>query len=154
MKVRSWRRKMMEGYIEAARWSSSSSMPGTGDDGDGELIPLDDDSLDLAPGQAAHLGFKVARWARGFMPALERAADLLENGQWDGWELVGHNAWLSQDGHGTGFWDRDALDVSVTGHLSETWGDGIKMKDLLHEAAKTIPESYGYIGDEGLVYFS
>lgn len=134
----SWRREMMDGYIMAAQWSSSHSEEC--DDGHEEYIEMDE--VDLAPGQEMRLGLAVSRWARGFMPSLERAAELLEGtcvGH-TGWEMVGHNVWLSQVGHGTGFWDRTELDVGGLG-------------DWLSDASKLIGESaYGYVED-GLGYF-
>lgn len=43
------------------------------------------------------------------------AGDLLNDLDWDD---IGHNLWLSRNGHGTGFWDRG-------------WGEvGVKLHDL------------------------
>jgi hypothetical protein len=54
-------------------------------------------------------------------------------------EQVGHDFWLTRNGHGAGFWDRN---LGVTG-------------DKLSEAA-TVYGTYGgcdlYVGDDGLIY--
>lgn len=49
---------------------------------------------------------------------------------------IGHNFWLSRQGHGTGFWDRG-------------WGE---VGDTLHAAAKTFGKVYIYVHD-GLIEF-
>lgn len=50
-------------------------------------------------------------------------------------EEIGHNFYLSANGHGTGFWDRG-------------WGE---KGDILHNETKAYPR-YLYRGDDGLVY--
>lgn len=49
---------------------------------------------------------------------------------------AGHDLWLTRNGHGTGFWDRDLGDVG----------------DRLSEAAKKLGESNLYVGDNGKLY--
>lgn len=57
----------------------------------------------------------------------------------DGWnsEQLGHDFWLSRNGHGTGFWDR--------GHENGR---------ALHDAAKTFGSCDLYVGDDGKIYCS
>lgn len=153
----SWLRKVAQGYIEAACWSTVD----TGENGEQEVF-LDD--VDLAPGQAMRLGLAVCRWARRFEETVDKAAALMDGrGGYDGYELVGHDAWLSQVGHGTGFWDREELERcevngcgrEVVGGKCGVHGHGVPtLGDVLTEAAKTMGESaYGYVGDDGLGYF-
>jgi len=60
------------------------------------------------------------------------AAEILERLDLD-WSDIGHNLWLSRNGHGTGFWDRG-------------WGD---VGDKLHEIAKAMgPRSIYAENDE------
>lgn len=49
---------------------------------------------------------------------------------------IGHNLFLSANGHGTGFWDRGYGE------------DG----DILHERAKVCGELGLYVGDDGKIY--
>ena len=52
------------------------------------------------------------------------------------WEHAGHDFWLTRNGHGTGYWDRDMGSVGAR----------------LTEAAKSFGEVYLYLGDDELVY--
>lgn len=55
-------------------------------------------------------------------------------------EQIGHDLWLTRNGHGAGFWDRDF---------------GTKeSRDKLTEVSKTMGERDIYLGDDGLIYFS
>ena len=49
---------------------------------------------------------------------------------------IGHDFWLTRNGHGAGFWDRD---------LGETG-------DKLTEACEAYGEAGLYLGDDGLIY--
>lgn len=51
--------------------------------------------------------------------------------------LAGHDLWLTQAGHGTGFWDRDY------------WG---KYRDMFTKRAENLGEIDLYIGDDGEIY--
>lgn len=53
-------------------------------------------------------------------------------------EQLGHDLWLTRNGHGTGFWDREEL-----------YGDcGPRFTSF----AENLGEAYAYTGDDGLVY--
>jgi hypothetical protein len=117
----------MLGYWAAAEWSSLD--PDTED-------PLDEAENGTAPGSVFKLCIGFARWARTHRTFLERIGDRLETSQHTGAELVGHNAWLSRAGHGTGFWDR---------------GLG-RAGDVAHKLAQDLPELQGYIV-EGFVHW-
>lgn len=49
---------------------------------------------------------------------------------------AGHDLWLTRNGHGAGFWDRDLGEVG----------------DRLSAAAKKLGESNLYVGDNGRIY--
>lgn len=53
---------------------------------------------------------------------------------------VGHDFWLTRNGHGAGFWDRFARGV------------GAGFGRYLTELAAPYGESYLYVGDDGLIY--
>ena len=58
-------------------------------------------------------------------------------------ECVGHDFWLTRNGHGAGFWDReDAYYVHP------------EIRDTFNEVAKTFPEQWIYVGDDGKVHVS
>lgn len=50
----------------------------------------------------------------------------------------GHDLWLTRNGHGAGFWDRD-------------YG---KLGDILTDAAHAMGECYLYVGDDGKIYLA
>lgn len=58
------------------------------------------------------------------------------------WEMeqLGHDLWLTRNGHGAGFWDRD-------------FGTE-ESRSALTAASKTMGERGIYLGDDGLIYFS
>jgi hypothetical protein len=54
-------------------------------------------------------------------------------------ERMGHDFWLTRNGHGAGFWDRSELDQGGLG-------------DRLTTMCKEFGEVYVYLGDDGKVY--
>lgn len=58
-----------------------------------------------------------------------------------GWtmEQLGHNFWLTRNGHGTGFWDRD------TGTAES--------RKALTDLSLVFGQADAYTGDDGLLYF-
>lgn len=117
---------MLNGYLEAMLWSSS------GTDADGEDL----ESLE---------GFEIA------LETLKNCENtcvtfLAENQNLiaqvmtlrDDYDLsdVGHDFWLTRNGHGAGFWDR---------------GDDPVWEEL-SDAAKQYGEAWPYVGDNGKVY--
>lgn len=54
-------------------------------------------------------------------------------------EQAGRDFWFTRNGHGVGFWDRDA----------KVYGTA---QDALSEAAQAIGETYLYRGDDGKLY--
>ena len=116
-------------YATCALWSSHN-YKGIGDDENPEPFEEDFSIYDIAESSE-----KEAKQAiEGFLELLE------ENGlEWrNKWSLeqLGHDFWLTRNGHGTGFWDR--------GH-----GD---LGDKLTQWAKTFSGCDPYEGDDGKVY--
>lgn len=107
-------------YLECALWSST--------DDNGE--PLDDNYFitDLAPATRQ----QMEEDCDSFLAYCEEAGI-----SHDGWsfEQLGHDFWLSRNGHGAGFWDR-----------------GLPNGRALHDAAKTFGSFELYVGDDGLIY--
>ncbi len=63
----------------------------------------------------------------------------------DGWtpEQLGHDFWLTRNGHGAGFWDRYYDN-----------GEAEEMGNVLTRLSKPYGESSLYIGDDGALYVS
>lgn len=107
-------------YQIAALWSSV--------DDDGE--PLDDqyDVSDIAPDTVKQMREDVADFVNA------NAALLEESGQSE--EQIGHDFWLTRNGHGAGFWDRGLGEVG----------------DKLTEACDPYGNVDLYVGDDGKIY--
>lgn len=112
--------EVLSSYIEAALWSSN--------DDDGTPLDTNYDRSDIAPSTIASMKRDVEK----FVSVLKRAKDL----DLDGWsnEQIGHDLWLSRNGHGAGFFDRD-----------------LPSADRLQKFAKAMREVDLYVGDDGKV---
>ncbi len=95
---------------------------------DDEGLPLDKffDENDLAPETLAAMRADCEAF-------LEMAKDYLTDDWFD--SQVGHDFWLTRNGHGAGFWDR-----------------GLPNGDKLTEIAKTFGSAYLYVGDDEQIY--
>lgn len=51
---------------------------------------------------------------------------------------IGHDFWLTRNGHGAGFWDRKELEGGIG--------------DKLTEICEEFTEKYPYLGDDGKIY--
>jgi hypothetical protein len=111
---------MKSDYIECALWSS------TDDDG----TPLDRTDYPLADET------KLKMWedCDAFLAYCEEAG--IPHDEWSD-EQLGHDFWLSRNGHGAGFWDR-----------------GLAQGAALHAAAKTFGSCDLYVGDDGQIYIA
>ena len=114
--------EMTKGYLECALWSSCS------DDG----RPLDDDHGidDIADEDIEQAEKDCASF-------MERCRDDLEDLGLDD-SQIGHDFWLTRNGHGAGFWCRGLGDVG----------------EKLTEVCKEYGEKNPYVGDDGLIYIS
>lgn len=124
---------MVRGYLEAALWASI--------DEDGE--PLDDgrDLDDFAPSAieraiadcADFLGACTPEDLEAYREGFPRRVGALDVD-----DFIGHDLWLTRNGHGAGFWDRGL------GALGER----------LTAAAEAMGACYAFVNDDGQVYFS
>ena len=71
--------------------------------------------------------------------------DLAEHAPGYSDERFGHDLWLTRNGHGAGYWDREELNVTPGGSLY-TIGDN------LSRMAKHLGVCDLYVGDDGKVY--
>lgn len=119
-------RQFVIGYLDCALWSS------TDDDG----TPLDSnyDLNDITP-ECFSACLKACRAFIALVwKTIEHETDVFD--EWKGYEYAGHDFWLTRNGHGTGFWDRD-------------YGG---FEDELTELSKRFREFDLYVGDDGLIY--
>ena len=110
-------------YIEAALWSTNDDATHRG----GEPIDGNYGIDDIDPDTLA----KMADDCRRFQE--ENAADLAlyDHPQWTAAELGGHDFWLTRNGHGCGFWDRnDCLPEDAAGPLDRRRGKGPRILPL------------------------
>lgn len=115
---------MTRGYLACALWLAT--------DGDLGEIHLDEthDITDFAEESVRRAGEVCRDFARANASDLDAIDMEAEN--------VGHNFFLTRNGHGSGFWDR---------------GLGI-IGDRLTKACKAYGESGVYVGDDGRLYLS
>ena len=119
----------LKAYLECALWSS------TGDDEQ----PLDGAYRvgDFAPEAVEAAARDIAMFL-----ADPKVAAILEHPDFPedfGPVRIGYNLWLTRNGHGAGFWDRNELEPNG-------WGN------TLSEVARAMGEKYPYVGDDGRVH--
>lgn len=127
----------LEHYIACALWSTNADH--LDPEGTGAAGSLDDhfSASDIAPEALEAMRAELADFIHHADPrALAFWEAELGAGQ------VGHDFWLTRNGHGAGFWDRFA------------GGVGASFGNHLTEKAKPYGESYLYAGDDGRVYVS
>ena len=73
------------------------------------------------------------------VPDVRCGTDSFGRNEYSGDECAGHDFWLTRNGHGTGFWDRD-YDEAV--------------RDRLTASCKKYGECWVYVGDGGQLYIS
>jgi hypothetical protein len=119
------------GYKDAALWSSSNDRYEGDPDNEAEM--LDGTDYELSDEAEHHFRTECAAFIANNADLIAAAAEKGMDG-----EFVGHNFWLSRNGHGTGFWDRNLGELG----------------DLLHEAAKDFGDDDLYVGDDDKIHSS
>jgi len=141
--------RAFQAYLETALWSSNDTI----DDEDVSLDGYDIGDIDDDTKTALLDEFK-----RFFDEAIALPVDPTDedsdrlnewiyefNGpEFDGYERLGHDFWLTRNGHGAGFWDRH-------------WKTNIQGFDVdMGDRLTTLASSYGtcdlYIGDDGKIH--
>ncbi len=113
-------------YLRTALWSSNDESTPEGGDSMDQNYDVDD----IAP--------EAVQLAQQMILKFQKAAGKLL----DGLDMtrVAHDLWLTQNGHGAGFWDGDYEDPPGLG-------------DKLTEIASALGEITPYVGDDGVIYF-
>lgn len=124
-------------YIEAALWSSTISREPEEENYD---TPFEDvySVDDIAQESMDKIVADCERLQKENEENLAKAYELyVPRDGYEGASLAGHDFWLTRNGHGVGFWDRNLGEVG----------------DALTEAAKCFKGCDIYVGDDGRVYF-
>jgi hypothetical protein len=119
--------KFLAGYIGAALWSTTDCRDEEGN----ETYTLDDEFDSVSDACKASMLSDCEDFINANRETLEAFKDA--TGRED--EYLGHDFWLTREGHGTGFWDR-----LPNGHEQSELGD------ILTDAAK-VYSSFPLFGD-------
>lgn len=118
-----------QAYLEAALWSSTDSYD----------KPLDENYSiqDIAPDSLQKLVNLCKIFQEDNHQILDQCVDPEEGQSNYNYGQAGHDFWLTQNGHGAGFWDRE-----LPGELGQQ----------LTDAAKKWKEINLYVGDDGKIH--
>lgn len=116
-------------YLEAALWSSTNE--------EGEPLDENYSTGDFAPETESRLVNDARTFFQMNRSSIEAddSSDIRRHGRY---ALAGHDFWLTQNGHGSGFWD----------------GGWPQFGDLLTKSAKSFGQVDLYVGDDGLIHGS
>lgn len=117
---------IIQGYTEALLWSST--------DDNGE--PLDSLTNELSIEAKRLIRSDCDSFLFAGNNLISELPDHYQRGDHNVWELIGHDFWLTRNGHGVGFWDRGLGDLG----------------DRLTELSKTYGEQSPVIGDDEFIY--
>lgn len=121
-------------YLETALWSSNDES----DESGGDPFDANYDISDIAPESVAQAKKDIDK----FIDMAESAGVLdpyLDAFNGPSWGNLGHDFWLTRNGHGAGFWDRNEIDDEVGKKLTEI--------------SKKFGEVDPILGDDGKIYF-
>ena len=160
-------------YIECALWTSEEQLKEDAAEHEAEYEPAEKWDVNIHaihPNAIAEIMADCATFQND-----SETQELLEKayeGDYSA-ESAGHDFWLTRNGHGAGFWDRDALDMDKGEYnrltsemlkhetLSDGWKAALAERNALKEqsighkltqAAKVYGSSDLYFGDDGKLY--
>lgn len=118
-------------YVATALWSSNDESTPEG----GEPFDKNYDETDIADESLQ----KMLDDCVSFQAHAEQPLSAAYSNGYEA-SRAGHDFWLTRNGHGTGFWDRDELEGGLGKELTRI--------------SKEYPECDLYIGDDGSIYIS
>lgn len=131
--------QILDGYLEAALFT------GTDESDDSGGAPLDKNYSisDFNAADVRKVRGKIAAWVRKNKSAIAGYVKHRKHNRNEGtvYHYLGHDLWLTANGHGTGFWDRD-------------YGGHDEIGERLTKAAKAFGEKWTTVGDNGEIYIS
>lgn len=129
-----------EAYVTCALWSTNDESTPSG----GEPLDKNHDETDIAPETLTAMRKHCETFQATNGEVLEHYYEALPegrdaSGEWTPEAQAGHDFWLSRNGHGAGFFDRDVP---------------AEIKDALQDSASAFGTYDLYIGDDGVIYGS
>lgn len=126
----------VRGYLAAALWSTSYTPTDEEGNDCGPTVELD--RYEWAEGEAEKLHADCLAFMEANAVDLKEYADQIsyDPGQGSAWDYAGHDFWLTRNGHGVGYWDRQLAELG----------------DRLTTACKQFATVDLYLGDDELVY--
>ena len=123
----------IKGYMVCALWSSTDESNEAGGD------PMDDNYTieDIEPDVACKMRLDCALFLAGNANDIAEYCAKIDSRGDAPMEWAGHDFWLTRNGHGCGYWDRD---------LDKDLGERLTL------AAQAFPECNLYIGDDNQIY--
>lgn len=122
----------LEAYFRTAIWSSI--------DDNGDPLDRNYDTNDIDEGAYELMSEKALMFMNRVSPMISEIAETYPDERGSIWEQIGHDLWLTQNGHGTGFWDKPEIYGSYT--------------DTLTALSKSVCDPIDlYLGDDGKIYF-
>ena len=123
----------MDNYLECAIWTEEERLKEENTEGyEGEIKDLIPEADLNIHNFSDNSKIKAYEDIKLFLKYAGNAVDGIDE------EQLGHDIWLSRNGHGAGFFDRG-------------YDDEIEKK--LMDSAHKIGGTYVYLGDDGLLYF-
>jgi hypothetical protein len=121
-----------DAYITCALWSS------TCEDADDDFVAMDShyEADDVAVESRLHMLRDVADFVADNLDDIAETPEYQEGSYVESASTVGHDLWLTRNGHGTGFWDRGLGELGTR----------------LTCAAHAMGASELYVGDDGRVH--
>lgn len=120
---------VLNGYLTTALWASTDNS----DDSGGDPLDKNYGIEDIAPESLA----KARADCERFLVSNADALGSLAMKQVIDWSTIGHDFWLTRNGHGAGFWDGDYPEPEAS---------------VLTASCKTFGELYPIVGDSGDIH--
>jgi len=126
-------KKIMDNYLECAIWTEEERLKEENTEGyEGEIKNIIPDADLNIHNFSDNSKIKAYEDIKLFLKYAGNAVDGIDE------EQLGHDIWLSRNGHGAGFFDRGYDD---------------KIEKILMDSAHKIGSADIYLGDDGLLYF-
>ena len=111
--------KIIDSYLECALWTNEEELKEQDSDTDLNINNFEEDSL-----------IKTYLDIKKFLKIVGFAIDDIDESD------IGHDLWLTRNGHGSGFWDR---------------GYDNDISDILTNAAKSLGSAYLFLNEQGKI---
>jgi hypothetical protein len=121
-------KELTDAYIECALWSSLD------DSGKGEFLDQNYGEADISEDAMRRLKTDAEAFYMLFNGTIR---DNCQSHEYGAFEMAGHDLWLTQHHHGSGFWDGGWKEPAAS---------------VLTAAAESLTETTLYVGDDGKIH--